>query len=83
MDNPRAHLLGRKHHDPPSPPSYHTINGSPPESPIPAAEDGDMDLSNLSRKSQWIILAIASGACAAFNGVFAKLYVQKKPLRSL
>jgi len=32
-----------------------------------------MDLSNMSRKSQWIILAIASGACAAFNGVFAKL----------
>jgi len=32
-----------------------------------------MDLSNLSRQSQWIILAVASGACAAFNGVFAKL----------
>jgi hypothetical protein len=23
--------------------------------------------------SKWIVLAIASGACAAFNGVFAKL----------
>jgi tRNA wybutosine-synthesizing protein 1 len=23
-------------------------------------------------KNQWIILALASGACAAFNGVFAK-----------
>jgi hypothetical protein len=30
---------------------------------------------DLSRKSQWIALAIMSGACAAFNGVFAKLYV--------
>ncbi|PSS16611.1 hypothetical protein M430DRAFT_103673 [Amorphotheca resinae ATCC 22711] len=27
----------------------------------------------MSRKSQWIVLAVASGACAAFNGVFAKL----------
>ncbi|KAK6583916.1 hypothetical protein PZA11_003646 [Diplocarpon coronariae] len=25
-----------------------------------------------SRKTQWIVLAIASGGCAAFNGVFAK-----------
>lgn len=27
------------------------------------------------RQNQWIVLAVASGACAAFNGVFAKLYV--------
>lgn len=26
------------------------------------------------RQNQWMVLAIASGACAAFNGVFAKLY---------
>lgn len=26
-------------------------------------------------QNQWIVLAVASGACAAFNGVFAKLYV--------
>lgn len=25
-------------------------------------------------QNKWIVLAIASGACAAFNGVFAKLY---------
>ena len=31
-------------------------------------------MENLSSKSQWIVLALASGACAAFNGVFAKLY---------
>lgn len=24
-------------------------------------------------RNKWIILALASGACAAFNGVFAKL----------
>lgn len=24
-------------------------------------------------KNQWVVLAVASGACAAFNGVFAKL----------
>ncbi len=39
------------------------------------ARDGEEDMENLSRKSQWIVLAIASGGCAAFNGVFAKLYV--------
>jgi len=26
-------------------------------------------------RNQWILLAISSGACAAFNGVFAKLWV--------
>lgn len=39
------------------------------------AEDEEDKMENLSRKSQWIVLAIASGGCAAFNGVFAKLYV--------
>ncbi|KAI9741530.1 MAG: hypothetical protein M1818_004336 [Claussenomyces sp. TS43310] len=37
------------------------------------SKTGDMALSDFSHKSQWIILAVASGACAAFNGVFAKL----------
>jgi len=35
------------------------------------------------RRNQWIVLAIASGACAAFNGVFAKLYVIASPPRLL
>ena len=26
------------------------------------------------KSSSWLVLAIASGACAAFNGVYAKLY---------
>jgi hypothetical protein len=78
MDNPRTPLLQqRKHHEAP-PPSYSTIESTSPssESAIPQgaqAKDVEMDMSSLSRKSQWIILAIASGACAAFNGVFAKL----------
>lgn len=29
--------------------------------------------SHAGSRSKWIVLAIASGACAAFNGVFAKL----------
>ncbi|KAH7417910.1 hypothetical protein BKA64DRAFT_182758 [Cadophora sp. MPI-SDFR-AT-0126] len=32
-----------------------------------------VSMENMSRKSQWIVLALASGGCAAFNGVFAKL----------
>lgn len=39
------------------------------------AEEHATAMDNISRKSQWILLAVASGACAAFNGVFAKLYV--------
>jgi hypothetical protein len=77
MDNPRAHLLDRRDLGPRTIPSYNTVDAPllSPESRIPPVEDNQMNLSNLSRKSQWIILAIASGACAAFNGVFAKLYV--------
>ncbi|KAF4996059.1 hypothetical protein FGRMN_4721 [Fusarium graminum] len=37
---------------------------SPPKMPSP---------STWSRRSQWMFFAVASGACAAFNGVFAKL----------
>jgi FtsZ-interacting cell division protein ZipA len=36
-------------------------------------EEEEQMMENISRKSQWILLAVASGACAAFNGVFAKL----------
>ena len=31
----------------------------------------------LSRQPLWLILSVASGACAALNGVFAKLYAQE------
>jgi chemotaxis response regulator CheB len=40
-----------------------------------STEQDRQKMENLSRKSQWIVLALASGGCAAFNGVFAKLYV--------
>ena len=57
--------------------SQRPSSSSPP--PISAdvgeAEEDEMNIQNMSRKSQWIILALASGGCAAFNGVFAKLYV--------
>jgi hypothetical protein len=36
-------------------------------------EEITQEMENFSRKSQWIVLALASGGCAAFNGVFAKL----------
>ncbi|KAH6676681.1 hypothetical protein B0J14DRAFT_636789 [Halenospora varia] len=36
-------------------------------------KEDDMEFKDLSRKSQWIALAVMSGACASFNGVFAKL----------
>lgn len=58
------------------PPSYNSIS-IPRDTRIDAEDAGGtatmMDLQNMSARSQWIILALASGACAAFNGVFAKL----------
>jgi hypothetical protein len=38
-----------------------------------ALGDEDRRMSWRERNQQWIGLALASGACAAFNGVFAKL----------
>ncbi len=43
--------------------------GSAQDDAIPAPPAGD----------GWILFAISSGACAAFNGVFAKLYVGTVP----
>jgi hypothetical protein len=51
------------------------LSQRPTQSQPRVAEEETPEMENLSRKSQWIVLAIASGACAAFNGVFAKLYV--------
>lgn len=36
-------------------------------------KDKDMAISDMSKKGQWIFYAVTSGACAAVNGVFAKL----------
>jgi hypothetical protein len=76
-DDPRQPLLGarddaalsQRHLS--SPPSQ----DHPSDEERPEDEDQAKKMENLSRKSQWIVLALASGACAAFNGVFAKLYV--------
>jgi hypothetical protein len=38
-------------------------------------EKAVMAVKDSSRRKQWIVYALASGACAACNGVFAKLYV--------
>lgn len=38
-------------------------------------DDAMSGVSSWSARSQWLFFAAASGACAAFNGVFAKLYV--------
>jgi hypothetical protein len=56
-------------------PASRTTAPSGPAPPAEQEEAAEMDLQNMSRKSQWLILAVGSGACAAFNGVFAKLYV--------
>lgn len=36
-------------------------------------------IASWSVRSQWMFFAVASGACAAFNGVFAKLYALTHP----
>ncbi|KAF6820244.1 transcription initiation factor iia small subunit [Colletotrichum sojae] len=63
LDNERRPLLPRHEDDEQS-------------QPLTEAEDddrGDEETMPWARRNQWIVLAIASGACAAFNGVFAKL----------
>jgi hypothetical protein len=37
------------------------------------AQPVDMRSQAWTQRNQWILWAVASGACAAFNGVFAKL----------
>jgi hypothetical protein len=38
--------------------------------PVPEVLDENR---SWARRNRWIVFALASGACAAFNGVFAKL----------
>ncbi|KAI1018122.1 hypothetical protein LB505_001186 [Fusarium chuoi] len=48
----------------------------PPSSSSPLQKQPSPEMpspSNWSLRSQWMFFAVASGACAAFNGVFAKL----------
>ena len=80
-DDPRRPLLGipKNHgegalcerHDDSSQPLSHN---STIEHEVERQEDAaEMNYKNMSARTQWIVLALASGACAAFNGVFAKL----------
>lgn len=55
------------------------VEAPPPSSAIlpsnavgPGAATMTMD-----KRSAWMVFAVASGTCAAFNGVFAKLYVAR------
>ena len=75
LDDPRQPLLSPKDGATLSqrPLSTSSQDQSPQEDRT--EDDQTKEMENLSRKSQWIVLALASGACAAFNGVFAKLYV--------
>ncbi|KAL9120377.1 MAG: hypothetical protein Q9187_003067 [Circinaria calcarea] len=50
---------------PSSHPPYDTIN--------PTAADRATDTIKMGSRSSWLFYAVASGACASFNGVFAKL----------
>ena len=36
-------------------------------------EEQEVEAKSWARRNEWIVFALASGGCAAFNGVFAKL----------
>ncbi len=40
---------------------------------VDTESESTMPASAWASRNQWIVLALASGGCAAFNGVFAKL----------
>ena len=47
-----------------------------PDPLAPSEKTAPNRMSQMLRKQPlWLLLAIASGSCAAFNGVFAKLFV--------
>ncbi|KAH7160268.1 hypothetical protein B0J13DRAFT_617047 [Dactylonectria estremocensis] len=51
-----------------------SVAAAPPSSAASTSTSGDdMPASTTAVSTQWVFYAVASGACAAFNGVFAKL----------
>ena len=71
-DGSHSHTLddGAKLDDPPH------LSTSSPSASDSTSTDGIAEKSRMPySKKSWIVFALASGACAAFNGVFAKLYV--------
>lgn len=41
--------------------------------PADTVPDHEVAMASWTARNRWIVFAVASGACAAFNGVFAKL----------
>ncbi|TDZ25822.1 Transmembrane protein 42 [Colletotrichum sidae] len=70
LDSERRPLLPRheddEHSQPPTEAEQH-------DDDTDSATEDDKKSMAWARRNQWVVLAIASGACAAFNGVFAKL----------
>lgn len=65
---PKGDLDGTSQDEPES-----DLSHKPVPKPVNAPISTDPAMKDLSRKTQWLLLAVGSGACAAFNGVFAKL----------
>ncbi|CAM1511208.1 Fc.00g087210.m01.CDS01 [Cosmosporella sp. VM-42] len=61
-----------------SEPSQPAPESSIPDMPAPTSSSGG----SWSLRTQWMFFAVASGACAAFNGVFAKLIADLLSLSS-
>ncbi|KPM43590.1 hypothetical protein AK830_g2966 [Neonectria ditissima] len=53
----------------PAVPESSSTPSSSPSKSLPSPQE----MPAASRRTQWVFFAVASGACAAFNGVFAKL----------
>ncbi|KAJ9496569.1 hypothetical protein LTR99_008991 [Exophiala xenobiotica] len=70
MSQPRQRRIPNNQSDEPSSSVVKTPASQPAEDIM---QDPTSLLSALRRQPVWIILAVSSGACAAFNGVFAKL----------
>jgi len=51
-------------------PDQHGVRVSGDKTGLDGAGDAEMSFTS---RNQWVLFAVASGACAAFNGVFAKL----------
>ena len=51
-------------------PDQHGVRVSGDKTGLDGAGDAKMSFTS---RNQWVLFAVASGACAAFNGVFAKL----------
>lgn len=76
--------LRRRVQDSNGPPTAKKVGGPPDTAARPDVSDGEKrtvtkelprEMNYLAQQPAWILLAVGSGACAAINGAFAKLYV--------